>query len=249
MNKPLHGKRILVTRAADDNTRWSEALRAAGAEPVQLECIRVELFDVAKTLQRAIDRADWIVLGSRRAAWALENLNVRPNETHIACVGHATQAALSDEHRAISRKSEGGTMQSLCEELQQLLKNAAPQNIVEVAPVNGLHMLPDHFAESQHEIARIFAYATQPVHAKGDLPALEELTNGPVDAAFFASPSAILGLTRSAILPKTLACVAIGPTTQAALTEAGFPPVAKSESRDIAGMIAATAAHFQSQLS
>jgi uroporphyrinogen-III synthase len=73
----LTGRRLLLTRSAEDTADWAEALAAEGATTVDLPCIQSEAIAapaLAAQLADALAAADWLVLTSRRGVDALAAL-------------------------------------------------------------------------------------------------------------------------------------------------------------------------------
>ena len=79
-------------------------------------------------------------------------------------------------------------------------------------------------------------YATHPTRTRGDRV---DLFRQRVDAALFASPSAVTGCFASAEVPLGLPAGCIGPTTAAAARSAGLSNVYTSKTRDLDGLLTA----------
>lgn len=99
----LRGRRILVTRAANQNDDLCTALTALGATPVPLPMIRVVPLidrDAAESMLRKTAKGDWIVFTSANGVWALkqalagDSLRDLLAGRRIAAVGPATAEAL-----------------------------------------------------------------------------------------------------------------------------------------------------------
>ncbi|CAG0987007.1 partial uroporphyrinogen III methyltransferase / synthase, partial [Anaerolineae bacterium] len=64
-NRPLFGKRILVTRAREQASELSQMLRELGAEPIEFPVIRIAPLDDYRALDDALTRRyDWIIFTS-----------------------------------------------------------------------------------------------------------------------------------------------------------------------------------------
>lgn len=248
---PLLGKRLLLTRSSADNARWAEPLRALGAEVVALDCIRTELTQAGETLLDKLEAADWVVLASRKGAEAalaalkvLESRGSSPVELprpKLACVGGATALAAKPLFGAPACTAPGGTMASLGTELAHLLADELPQTLLELAAEGGRQDLEAALRDSPHQVRRLELYRTRTAKSPLDPPPpLDDLTRGPVDLALFASPSALKGLLGLALVPHSLPCVSLGPTTTSALCDASLCPRAEAKSRDLTGIIDAT---------
>ena len=94
----LEGKRILVTRAAHQASKLSDALRALGAEPVEVPVLEIQppsdLAPLDRAL-RALDSYDWLILTSantvRAIAWS--SFLDKSSNLKVAAVGEATATA------------------------------------------------------------------------------------------------------------------------------------------------------------
>jgi uroporphyrinogen-III synthase len=241
--RPFAEKRLVLTRSAADNARWAPALRELGAEVIELECIRTELTGAGEKLTAELEAADWVVLASRKGAEAaakILELTGAPDfaQPRLACVGGATALAAKPLFGAPECLAPGGTMASLATELSARLQDEFHQVNLELAAEGGRRDLEPSFTDSPHEVRRLELYRTHAAKSPEDPPPpLARLTGGPVDLVLLASPSAWIGLNGLASLPKFLPCVTLGPTTSAALVEAGRRPRAEAQSRDLRGLI------------
>ncbi|HKF37599.1 MAG TPA: uroporphyrinogen-III synthase [Ktedonobacteraceae bacterium] len=103
---PLHGRRILVTRASEQAEAFSERLRALGAIPVEFATIRIVPPEDWEPLDDALRRLcgagwyDWLVFtsvnGVRTCFERLRSLGYpAPGNVRTAAIGPATAAALA----------------------------------------------------------------------------------------------------------------------------------------------------------
>ncbi len=105
---PLHGRRILVTRASEQAGAFSERLRALGAIPVEFPTIRIVPPEDWEPLDDALGRLcragwyDWLVFTSANGVRAcferLRGLGYDVQNTgnvRVAAIGPATAAALA----------------------------------------------------------------------------------------------------------------------------------------------------------
>ena len=101
---PLAGRRVLVTRAAHQAGKLSDALRAVGAEPVEVPVLEIRppaSFDPLDRALHQLDRYDWLILTSANTVRAMadrsEQLGVaftQPETLKVAAVGEATAEAV-----------------------------------------------------------------------------------------------------------------------------------------------------------
>lgn len=229
MNDARH-TRVLLTRSADDNADWARELRARGFEPVECASFVESRLDVRAELTRELDRADWIAFTSRRSVDVLhEVLPALPARVRVAAVGPATEEHLRERYGRCDCISRQGNAEDLGAELVRL----GAKHVVVAAARGGLFDVERAVTAAGRSAARIECYEMIPVD--GPLPpAVHE-----VDAAFFASPSAVQAVTARGSLPAGCIAVSIGPTTSAALRDAGLTVHAESRTRDLGGMITA----------
>ncbi|MGB6826661.1 MAG: uroporphyrinogen-III synthase, partial [Terracidiphilus sp.] len=74
MSLPLAGRRVLVTRAAHQAGKLSDALRESGAIPVEVPVLEIQPPEDLARLEKAVrelDSYDWIILTSVNAVSAL----------------------------------------------------------------------------------------------------------------------------------------------------------------------------------
>ena len=97
MTGPLDGKRVIVTRAAEEAGELEALLRERHAVPVRFPCIAFEDGpDLAQIVQKVREGPDLIVLSSPHAARRFLEL-VGPTRIPFAAVGQATAALLPGE--------------------------------------------------------------------------------------------------------------------------------------------------------
>jgi uroporphyrinogen III methyltransferase / synthase len=73
-NRPLFGKRVLVTRSREQSSALSELLRQYGAEPIEFPVIKISPPDSYAELDAALDRTetyDWMLFTSANAVYAV----------------------------------------------------------------------------------------------------------------------------------------------------------------------------------
>lgn len=230
----LRGRRVLLTRTAADNRDWAERLAAGGARVTSLTCLATQPLNVAAELARACQGATWLVLGSRRAAALLADVQVEL-PAQIACVGPATAAAARAQLGTIALVSTAGTLADLGRQLAEQL--GAPTTLVHATADRGRRDLEDLLEPHGHTVRRVALYATKPAPPLPDRPPLAH-----IDAIVVASPSALEGLEGQRSVPRTTPIVALGPTSATAARAAGFVHVHQAPTRDLDGVASAIAA-------
>jgi uroporphyrinogen III methyltransferase / synthase len=238
----LRGKRVVVTRAAEQSEALIEILRKKGAVPISLPLITFSPADDSAKLDeslRRLDQYDWVFFTSQNAVRAMVerclqlklDLAVAMEKVGVAAVGPATQnaahlAGLKVVHVAVNHN---GT--SLARELAEQVKeksvllprsDRANPELVEVLQKLGA------------QVTEIIAYKTdRPTPQTTD--SLATALRGGVDAIMFFSPSAVhhfeevAGRELFLKLSQTAAFLAIGPVTKKTLRAMGVERVFMAE--------------------
>jgi uroporphyrinogen-III synthase len=238
--KTLAGRRILLTRTAEDCAAWAEELAALGAEPVIFPCIECRTIDTAQTRARiaaALPASDWLVVTSRRGVAALLALNAEPLTAalKIAAVGPATaQYAREALGREVDLVSEDGTAASLAAALRR--HSHAATRLLLVVAENAGDAIERALAPTGAECVRVDAYRTLPA-APGDAP--QALSTLGVDNVFLASPSAVAGFMQRVEIDADARIISIGPATSAAVRRHGLEVTSEAREPTLGGLVEA----------
>jgi uroporphyrinogen III methyltransferase / synthase len=239
--RPLFGRRVVVTRAADQAPTLVGRLRAQGAEAVVLPTIAVrEPDDGGAALRRAVAAAatyDWVVLASPNAVERVLPLlrDARDLGTaRVAAVGPGTADALA-RWRVVA---------------DLVPPRAVAESVVEVFPAPpagggrallpraaaGRDVLPDGLRAAGWTVDVVDAYRTEPQRLPPD--ALEAAAAA--DAICFTSASTVTGWVDSGGGPATPPVVAcIGPVTAEAASAAGLTVTVVADPHTVAGLVEA----------
>jgi uroporphyrinogen-III synthase len=262
-DKPLQGRCIVLTRAADQSSELALRLEVLGAQVVFWPLIEFAPPDDSGPLDRALaelGRFDWLFLTSQNAVRfvaeraksisldlrvQLAMANKRPR---VATVGNATAAAARERGWRVDRVSSGRGGLDLARELAAELRG----NSVLLPRSNRANLdLTRALAEAGALPVEVVAYKT--VYAARVEPAiLDRIARGQVDALSFASPSAFfalvdrVGLERLKQMLISVQIAAIGPTTAEAIRRNGFVVAIEAQVSTDAGLAAAIASHFAS---
>jgi uroporphyrinogen-III synthase len=133
--QPLAGRRILVTRAAQQAGKLSDALRALGAEPVEVPVLEIRPPSSYEPLDRALrqlDQYEWLILTSANTvrvlaerASALQISTLQPPSLKVAAVGPATAAAAHEAGFQVTFVPESYVAESLIDGLLTGKRNAS----------------------------------------------------------------------------------------------------------------------------
>lgn len=237
---PLAGRRVLLTRAADDSERWALRLAERGVTSEIMPCVRSEMLDDAATLDRlrtALQSADWLLFTSVRGVDAVARAGVvLLPRLRVATVGEATAAAARAHFACTPYVAFGGTSRALGAELLALWSgNARARRIVVAGAEGGRDDAEQLLAQAGARVTRVNVYRTLPA----DPPATprRDLARDGIDDVLLASPSAVAGLLNQARVGDTTRLFTIGPTTSAAAIAAGLAVTGESATPDLDGLM------------
>lgn len=247
---PLAGRRVLVTRAAHQAGKLSEALCAVGAEPVEVPVLEIQppaSFDSLDQSLRQLDHYDWLILTSantvRVLAERLVLLDISrglPTQLRVAAVGDATAAAARKAGFEVALVPESYVAESLLEGLAQLVKG---KRILLARAAIARDVIPNMLWQAGGEVTVVEAY-------RNAMPktAPEQLRNAlaaGIDAVTFTSSSSVTHLADAAHAAEMdfpfegVSAISIGPITSQTLRDLGWEPAIEANPSDIPGLVSA----------
>ncbi|MBI4200465.1 MAG: uroporphyrinogen-III C-methyltransferase [Chloroflexi bacterium] len=249
-NRPLFGKRVLVTRSRAQASNLADLLAEAGAEPLEVPTIQVQpLEDVAPLLRAARDLPTyrWVVFSSANgveAFWRVletEGLDARAfASASIAAIGPATAEALARRGLRADLVPHEYVSEAMAREFEGRVRPG--ERVLLVRAEEAREVLPVRLRALGAEVDALSAYrlAVPEGSQEGALGLLEE---GDVDLVTFTSSSTVRNLV--SLLPGKLnllerprvAC--IGPVTAAAARELGLRVDIQARQYTIAGLVEA----------
>jgi uroporphyrinogen-III synthase/uroporphyrinogen III methyltransferase/synthase len=244
----MAGRRILVTRASHQAGKLSEALRALGAEPIEVPVLEIcppaSFASMDAALQR-LDCYDWLVLTSANAVLALARRAAElaigfPAALKVATVGKSTAAAARDAGLNVTIVPVSYVAESL---LEPLLAHSSGQRILLARAVVARDLIPDALRQAGSQVDVVDTY--QNLLPKAAPQQLRSALDAGIDAAAFTSSSSVTHLAEAAHrggidwpLPSVLA-ISIGPITSQTLCDLEWTPAAEAATFDIPGLVAA----------
>lgn len=247
--KPLVGRRIAVTRASSSSDELFRLLRLAGAETIACPLIRAvypsEAGDADSALRRLRD-FNWIAFTSMHGVEGFWRRLMRSGcdarslaGLRIAAIGPATAAALHRRGLVADVTPQTFTGRDLARAILEAPHDRRSGSFARVlCPRGNLAR-----TELESELRRVGAIA-EPVEVyrteliEPPAAAAAQLARG-VDAVVFCSPSAARQYATLGLSGGEAILAALGPTTAAALTEAGLPCGLVPESADVGALVAA----------
>lgn len=238
-DRPLAGRCVVVTRAAEQAGRFVTSLRTLGASVVEVPVIRIVVPDdggaALLSCVRNLASYDWVVLTSPNAAERFlravgESANGQP-EPKIACVGPGTATVVSDGGRLVAIVADRAVGEGLVESFpwgpgRVLLPRAAVARTV----------VRDGLRARGWTVDEVVAYRTEPVAVDPRV----RVAVGDADAIAFTSSSTVRAFVTSLgtdALPPIV--VSIGPETTATLIEHGVRPWRTADPHTLEGLLAA----------
>ena len=242
----LRGRRILITRAKAQGEKLAAAIEELGGKAVWVPAIQtlpIPLDDAGRTVMGDLGLFRWVAFTSENAVkyffarLADEGMEF-PKHLRLASVGPATTKHLAA--RGLKVEAQPETYTGL--DLAELLVSAHVRGpLLLPRGAAGREELAERLEEAGWEVTPLTVYETRPaVITPEHVWAIEQ----GVDAALFASPSAVKALwealpeTARAVLRRAV-CQPIGPTTARALKEVGLEPAPLPEKSTAEGLVKA----------
>jgi uroporphyrinogen III methyltransferase/synthase len=242
--RPLHGKRVVVTRARAQASGLAKRLRGLGADVVELPAIRIESLAASDAVRDALadlSQFDLIALTSANAvdllfeALGAAGLDARALAGRtIAAVGAATGEALASHGIAADIVATTSSGQGLADALSDT--DVSGMEILLPGAKRASDTLPDALGERGAKVLQVALYET--VAEEPDPETLEAAREA--DYVTFTSSSTVRNLLKAmGSIPAGARVISIGPQTSATAREAGVEVHAEAERHDVDGLVEA----------
>ena len=255
-NRPLFGKRVLVTRSRVQAGVLTRLLEGQGAEVVEVPTIRIEPPDDYGELDEALARLcdfDWVAFTSTNAVDAVFDrlreggLDARAlHGTRVAAIGQSTARSLLDMGIAADLVASLSISEGLVKEMAAL--DVSGSRILVPGAETRREALAAGLAElgADVEVEVVAAYRT--VNVEGSPAVVEAALADGIDVATFTSSSTVRGLVRllggdvGRLDGVDVAC--IGPVTAAEARNAGLDVVILAQESTVEGLVDAITDHY-----
>lgn len=251
-NKPLWGKKIVVTRAREQASVLTRKIRDLGGTPLEFPTIKIVPAADMSPLKQALKRIQeyqWIVFTSVNgveiflAQLAEMNLDIRNlNGIKLCAIGPSTFASLSKR----GLKVEVVPSEFRAEGILQALngKTAAGERVLLPRARGARAILPDTLRKQGLAVDEIHLYEAVPVSAE-NTPVMDTIVSGQVDYITFTSSSTVsnfvqvLGEEKIKKLSGQIRMACIGPVTAGKAAEYGIEAEVLAEEYTIDGLLQA----------
>lgn len=254
-NRPLSGKRIVVTRTRKQASVLSDKLRALGAQVIEFPTIRIEPPSDLRAFAELVQDAhmyDWIVFTSANGVDAFFEIFFKLYDdareiggARIAAIGPATAQRVKDFHLHVDLQPEEFVAEAVVKAFQ---KDGSVENlrILLVRAEKARDVLPRDLSGLGAIVDEAFAYRTVP-ETRDTTGARRRLANEGADLITFTSSSTVenflaLGLS----WPKGMQVASIGPITSKTARDHGLTVDIEARRHDIEGLVQAICDFFGS---
>ncbi len=243
--RPLHGRRIVVTRARAQASGLAATLRALGAEVVELPAIRIEPTIESDEVRNAVERiAGYSLLcltspnGVRLLFKAMDKAGLDTRSLAgmtIAAIGPGTASALAKRGVVADIVPERFVAESLVESLQTV--EVEGKRVLVARAADARDVIPEWLGDRGAQVDVVALYET--VRESPDPAAVEAAQAA--DYITFTSSSTVRNLTEALgeRFPAGARIVSIGPVTSEAARDAGLEVAVEAERHDIDGLVEA----------
>jgi uroporphyrinogen III methyltransferase/synthase len=246
--RPLSGKRIVVTRTRKQASALSEKLRALGAEVLELPTIRIErptnLREFAELVQDA-HSYDWIVFTSPNGVTAFFDIFFKLYDdsreiggVKIAAIGPATAQCVKDYHLHVDLQPDEFVAEALAREFKQLggIENL---RILLARAEKARDVLSKQLLNLGAIVDEGFAYRTVP-ETRDTTGARRRFVEEGADLITFTSSSTVENfLALDLPWPQKMQLASIGPITSKTARDHGLKVDLEARQHDIDGLVEA----------
>jgi uroporphyrinogen III methyltransferase/synthase len=234
--RPLFGKRILITRPRDQAAELSDRIEALGGEPVEASMIRIAPPDDWGPLDEAVaavGRYQWIIFSSVNAVDAFMNRLLASRHdlralhgVRLCAVGTSTMDRLAARGLKVDLVPAEFRGEAVVRALAETGNLSGVDVLLPRADI-GREVIGDELRKQGALVTEVVAYRTVVVdpEREGEPDIYRMLLERRIDVVTFTSPSAVrnfvtvLGAEPAADLLRTTVVASIGPVTAEAASQ------------------------------
>jgi uroporphyrinogen III methyltransferase/synthase len=259
--RPLFGRRIVVTRSPEQAQELVERLENLGAQAIEAPTFRLGPPEDSEAVDRAaatIDDFDWVVFESASSvARFFAALHRGPRDiralgaTSVCAIGPST----ADRLAAHGIKADVVLPEFRAESVGDALASKgslAAARLLVVRPDHLRDLVAIDLARRGATVTDLIAYRTaaDPPESPAAQALYRQLLDGDIDAVTFTGPTAVrrfttlIGEEEAVDLLNTTVVATIGPVTAAAAAELGITSTITADTFDVDGLVEALVRHF-----
>ena len=245
-DRPLFGRRIVVTRTRQQAGALSARLRSLGADVTELPTIKIappeNLMEFGELVRDSF-QYDWVVFTSPNGVTAFFDLFFKLYDdaralgnARIAAIGPGTAKRVKDFHLAVDLQPEEAVAERLVEAFQQ---HESVENLkfLLVRAANARDVLPKGLTQMGAIVDEAIAYRTVP-ETDDITGAKKRFTDEGADLITFTSSSTVENFVAMKLpWPQGIKTASIGPITSATMQQAGLKIDVEATQHDIDGLV------------
>ena len=255
-DKPLFGKRVLVTRSREQASVLSEKLENLGAEAWEYPTIKIQEPDDLAALDNAVAHAgdySWIIFTSVNGVKAFfqrlkaQKLDIRTlKDAKICAIGPKTAEALEDRGLLVDVMPEVFRAEAVIEALKDRIQTG--DKVLLPRADLARQVLVDSLQQLGADVHEVIAYQTVLADETDTQLLLEKLQAGEIHVVTFTSSSTVtnflklIGDHRDLLQGITMAC--IGPVTAETAEKNGLHVDICAEQYTIDGLVNAIQGYY-----
>jgi uroporphyrinogen III methyltransferase/synthase len=245
-DRPLFGRRMVVTRTRQQAGALSARLRSLGADVSELPTIKIippeNLMEFGELVRDSF-QYDWVVFTSPNGVTAFFDLFFKLYDdaralgnARIAAIGPGTAKRMKDFHLAVDLQPEEAVAERLVEAFQQ---HESVENLkfLLVRAANARDVLPKRLTQMGAIVDEAIAYRTVP-ETDDMTGAKKRFTDEGADLITFTSSSTVENFVAMKLpWPQGIKTASIGPITSATMQQAGLKVDVEATQHDIDGLV------------
>ena len=260
--RPLFGKRIVITRSREQAGELVDLLEALGAESIEAPMIRVAPPDDYGPLDTAVGEArsyDWIVFTSANGVdYFMRRLTAAESDIRdlkgvkLVAIGPATAERLARHGLKVDLEPAESSAEAIVQSLRERGDLNGKRFLLPKADI-ARDVLPEELRKSGADVTEVVAYKTvlAEIEREGDPDIYRMLLEKRVDVVTFTSPSTvknfvqIFGAEQAADLLNATSVASIGPVTAEAAEQYGIKTAIMPKEYNVPALVDAIVEHFK----
>ena len=260
--RPLFGKRVVVTRSREQAGELVDMLESLGAETIGAPMIRIVPPDDYGPLDKAVEEAgqyDWIIFTSANGVDAfMRRLNAGPRDVRelkgvqLVAIGPATSDHLAMYGLRADLAPEESRAEAIVHALRELGDLKGKKFLLPRADI-AREVLGDELRKAGAEVTEVTAYRTvlAEIEREGDPDIYRMLLEKRIDVVTFTSASTVrnfvqvFGAEQAPDLLRTTLVASIGPVTAEAAEQYGIKTSIMPKQYNTAALADAIVEHFK----